>query len=185
MEGHCNGTFAAAHLFTTLITFDGSPVGGGETLQLAMPMDASRNAHPISYHWSTKWSDRDASLLQAEIGSRRSQARWEVYALLRAGITWFPALTVSQSQLAFCGDALGVPQDAMAFRARDAQWNLIMGELALRLAPLGLEVPVVHAWSEYNTICDALSRVDTEAESLSSSARSHDARASWLILREL
>ena len=65
-------------------------------------------------------------------------------------------LIVPKSQLSSCGDALGVLQDAMAFRARDSQLNLIMGELALRLASLGLEIAVIHAWSEYNTVCDAL-----------------------------
>ena len=179
--------FRSRSPFTTMITFDGSPVGGGAFRQLAMPKEAPRTAHPIAYHWSTKWSHQDAKLLDAEIGSCRSQARWEAYALLRAVITWLPVLTVSESQSSFCGDALGVLQDVTAFRARDSQLNLIMGELALRLAPLGLEISVVHACSEYNTVCDALSRVDTDADSmprLCSSARSLDVRPSWLLLRE-
>ena len=34
----------------------------------------------------------------------------------------------------------------------------MMGELALRFAPLGLELAVIQCWSEWNDICDRLSR---------------------------
>ena len=135
---------------TTLITFDGSPTGGGATIQLALPSLERRTMHPISFHWSVKWSPEDETLLEAHIGDCASQARWEAYALLKAVRVWRPILRVSDSQLAFCGDALGVLHDAVSFKARDPMLNRIMAELALQIAPLGLSVSAIHTWSECN-----------------------------------
>ena len=53
---------------------------------------------------------------------------------------WLPILEVAESQLAICGDALGVLVDALNFRAREPILNRVMAELALIIAPFGIEL---------------------------------------------
>ena len=65
-------------------------------------------------------------------------------------------------QSPFGGVALGVLCDALMFRARDPVFNRMMGELALRVAPIGLELGALHCWSEWRQLCDDLSRADRD-----------------------
>ena len=102
----------------------------------------------------------------AKIGDCPSQAQGEAFALLRAVRLWRPILQVSESRLSFCGDALGVLQDARGFRARDPVLNRLMAELALHIAPLGFFLAAIHVWSEQNATCDALSRDHVSADAL-------------------
>ena len=92
---------------------------------------------------------------------------------------------MADSQLAFCGDALGVLQHAVSFKARDPMLNGIMAELALQVAPMGFIVSATHAGSECNATCDALSRDHVKAHSLpmlASSKRSKDVVSEWRYL---
>ena len=94
------------------LTFDGSPTGGGATLQVALPSMSCRTSHPISFYWQTQWTSHDEHLLSARIGDPGSQARWEAYTLLLACIRWMPAVAQSNSTVHFVGDASGVLCDA-------------------------------------------------------------------------
>ena len=57
------------------------------------------------------------------------------------------------------GDVLGVVYDALKLRASDRILNMLMGELALVLAPMGQHLTGAHVWSERNETCDELSRI--------------------------
>ena len=73
-------------------------------------------------------------------------------------------LAASDGDLAFVGDALGVVYDALKLHSADRILNLIMGELALVLAPMGKHLRGAHVWSERNTTCDALSRMSSTSQ---------------------
>ena len=45
------------------------------------------------------------------------------------------------------------------FRAKDPILNELMAELALVVAPLGVELQAMHLWTQRNRTCDALSRL--------------------------
>jgi hypothetical protein len=146
---------------------------------------SQRTTHPISYYWHTRWTTRDEQILDARIGDPASQAKWEAYSLLLACVKWLPAMAQSNSSINFVGDALGVLCDALAFRAKEPMLNKIMGELALRFAPLGLELAVTHCWSEWNEICDRLSRDDASVRldsRLASATVTTDSRPQWSLL---
>ena len=99
--------------------------------------------------------------------------------------TWLPILRTCESQLALCGDALGVLADAMQFRAREPVLNKIMAELALIVAPFGFEMSTTHVWSKQNDVCDRLSRLerrDVLPDVLKQATRSKDERRSWPFL---
>ena len=105
--------------------------------------------------------------------------------MLLACVKWMPAVAQSNSTVHFVGDALGVLCDALAFRAKDPVLNKMMGELALRFAPLGLELAVTHCWSEWNEICDRLSRADDSVlrdRRLTSATATTDSRPIWQLL---
>ena len=78
--------------------------------------------------------------------------------MLLAFRQWAPSLAVTEGRVTVCGDALGVLHDAVKLRARDKRLNNIMAELALTIAPYGLELAALHIWSEWNDVCDELSR---------------------------
>ena len=88
-----------------------------------------------------------------------SQARWEALALTFSVAQWGHEVRSAAAPIHFVGDAQGVLQGITALRARDAGVNLVAMELALRLAPAGLELAATHLWSERNTMCDRLSRL--------------------------
>ena len=169
----------------TIISFDGSPSGGGATIQLAVPVRADRTKFPITFYWSTHWKHDDERLISAKIGAAASQAKWEAYSLLLAVMIWRPILKATESQLAFCGDALGVLIDAMKFRAREPILNKMMAELALVVAPFGFELTTIHTWSMHNETCDWLSRAKADERvpvQLQAAERSRDRRPLWAIL---
>ena len=98
--------------------------------------------------------------------------------------TWLPILRASASQLAFCGDALGVLHDAMLFRAHEPILNKTMVELALAIAPFGFEMSTVHVWSRHNTTIDWLSRAALEEivlDVLKQAVRATDKRLEWAV----
>ena len=126
----------------TILTFDGSPSGGGATVQLAVQLRADRVKAPISFCWATRWPHDDENLAGASVEAARSQAKkWEAYSLLLAVKTWLPISQVCESQLALCGDALGVLADAMQFRACEPVLIKMMAEWALTIALLALRCP--------------------------------------------
>jgi len=77
--------------------------------------------------------------------------------------TWAPIIFGSRGTLRLIGDALGVLQGAVRFKAKDAAINGIFMELALLFAPVGAELSAVHIWSEDMGLADALSRLDEGA----------------------
>ena len=63
--------------------------------------------------------------------------------------------------------------------------SILMGELALTVAPFGFELSTIHAGSMHNETCDWLSRAElNEAvlEQLSAAVRSKDKRPVWSVL---
>ena len=99
--------------------------------------------------------------------------------------TWMPILSTFESQLALCGDALGVLADAMKFRAKELVLNKLMAELALSIAPYGFEISTAHVWSKQNDMCGKLSRLALDArilDTLSHAVRSNDERPVWAVL---
>ncbi len=152
--------------YLTCITFDGSPWGGGATLQCGVNPLQTRHQHPIATYWRRTWTVADATIIGGKIGDAASQARWEAYALLKAVHAWIPLLQVSEGRVIMCGDAAGVLYDAIKFKARDTTINLMMCELALLVAPLGLDIETMHVWSEWNRVADYLSRPAAAAQDL-------------------
>jgi len=55
-------------------------------------------------------------------------------------------------------DAEGVLSDLIKLKATKPTINNLAKELAMHLAPLGLELQGLHIWSERNELADALSR---------------------------
>ena len=55
---------------------------------------------------------------------------------------------------------MGVLEDALRMRSKEKVLNCMMGEIALLLAPTGSDIRAAHVWSERNTTCDALSRLE-------------------------
>ena len=167
------------------MTFDGSPTGGGAILQYGLTDISCRGEFPIAFYWRTTWTEQDANLLDAKIGDCASQAKWEAYTLLLACIKGLPVLTRCNSTVHLVGDALGVLCDALKFRARDPVLNRLLGELALRVAPIGLELEALHCWSEWNQLCDELSRSESEPSCdvrLAKAQKSKDFRPRWVLL---
>ena len=95
---------------------------------------------------------------------QRARPNFEALTLLTGVTTWRPLLATMQGSLTFVGDALGILQDALKLRAKEPLLNGIMGELALQLAPLGSDTRAAHIWSERNSTCDALSRLQQGAQ---------------------
>ena len=91
--------------------------------------------------------------------------------MLLAVMTWRPILKATESQLTFCGDALGVLIDAMKFRAREPMLNKLKAELALVVAPFGLELTTMQTWSMHNETCDWLRRAEMDVCVYQSSCR--------------
>ena len=152
-----------------------------------MPLRADRSNFPVSYYWASKWTCEDEKLVSAVIGSAGSQAKWEAYALLLAVKTWLQILRASESQLAFCGDALGVLADALEFRARESIPNKTIAEVALAVAPFGFEISTVHVWSMHNETCDWVSIAvvnEPVPEVLSHATKSTDRRPAWAVLAQ-
>ena len=61
------------------------------------------------------------------------------------------------------GDALGILQAAVKFKAKDVAVNALYMELALIFAPHGVELSAVHVWSENNVLADTVRRLDEGA----------------------
>ena len=95
-------------------------------------------------------------------------------------------LRTAMGSVAILGDALGVLHDARKFRAKDPVLNEIMAELALIVAPLGLELQAMHLWTQRNRTCDALSRLtstSTVPEELANVHRCPRKQLSFRLLR--
>ena len=68
----------------------------------------------------------------------------------------------AQGKVAARGDALGIPQDVAKLRAKEPILNCLPHEMALIIAPVGLDSRVAHVCSEQNSLCDQLSRNASE-----------------------
>ena len=167
--------------YFTLITFDGSLSGGGATLQVGLRDLSEATTSPIVSCWQYRWDPTDFALLQLRPGDPGGQARVEAYTLLLALCTWQPVLTESQGTLAILGDALGVLYDVMKLKAKDPVLNAVAAEMALVLAPLGMDVRVAHLWTQRNQVCDMLSRLNVDSHQLPDAL----SRATKVSLRKL
>ena len=136
------------------LCFDASPTGGGALLYLG-DFQADK---PPDYFMYASWTANDGHALQARIGDAGSQALWEAYMLLLGVSTWQPFLAAERGPVQFRGDALGVLSAVIQKKARAPLLNLVVGETAVILCPLGQELSAVHIWSEWNVVCDLLSR---------------------------
>ena len=83
--------------------------------------------------------------------------------LLLAVRSWALIVFRSRSVLRLVGDALGVLQGAVKFKAKYPAINALFMELALLFAPVGAELSAVHIWSENNALADLLCRLDEGA----------------------
>ena len=136
--------------------------GGGATLQAGIRQyDVAHRQENIAC-WACEWTDDELSRLGVKRGDPAGQARLEALTLLRSVHTWSSIIRESMGSLFVMGDALGVLRDARKFRAKDATLNELMAELALVIAPLGLELQTVHLWTQRNKSCDALSRLSKQ-----------------------
>ena len=97
-------------------------------------------------------------MAKATIGDPGSQARWEALALLLAVVTWRQILFQTEGSWRFLGDALGMLQGAVQFKAKDPAINQLFMELALMTAGKGICLQAEHLWSQDNLLADELSR---------------------------
>ena len=97
--------------------------------------------------------------MRATRGATGGQATLEAYALLISVATWAKVLVNAQGALHIRGDALGVLQGMLKFKAKDPVLNAMAGEMAYLIAPIGLDLRAAHIWSERNDVCDHLSRL--------------------------
>ena len=152
--------------YFTLVTFDGSLTGGGATLQVGLQGIKEAAVKPVVAYWHKRWSERDRQLMQVKPGDPGGQARCEAFALLHALTVWRKTLGSTQGKLAVLGDALGVLYDVLRLKARDPVLNAMAADMALILAPMSLDVRVAHVWTQRNSICDALSRLDCDDQNM-------------------
>ena len=145
--------------YFSLITFDASLSGGGATFQSGLRNLTEAASKPIVSYWQANWTDEDLATVQATKGAAADQAKLEAYALLVSVATWAKILNKAQGALHIRGDALGVLQGMLKFKARDPVLNAMAGELAYLIAPIGLDIRAAHIWSERNEVCDYLSRL--------------------------
>ena len=138
----------------TMVT-DASPWGGGAILWPTWGAYQRRDV-PAAYI-QMAWDERREKLISGKIGEPGHQADWEALMMIVAMRTWIDE--TCRGAITVVGDAAGVLGDIVAMRAKSVTVNNLIKELALHLAPFGLEVQGVHIWSERNAVADALSRV--------------------------
>ena len=98
---------------------------------------------PVLAYWSEPWNETDRKLLRVRRESA-DQAKYEAYALLHSVLAWRDMLATAQGSLAIIGGALGILHDLVKFRARDPVLNEVVGEIALLMAPMGLDIRAAH-----------------------------------------
>ena len=116
----------------------------------------ARQDTPTAY-LQLAWDERHEKLISGKIGSPGHQADWEALMVVIAVRTWIDES--SRGAVTIVGDASGVLGDVVAMRAKSETVNDLIKELALHIAPYGLEVQGLHIWSERNVLADTLSRV--------------------------
>ena len=80
MERHCCQR-SNHHM---LITFDGSPSGGGATLQAGIRDFSSAHEQRYIAYWGGEWTKDDLRRVQVDAGDPAGQARLEAYTLLHS-----------------------------------------------------------------------------------------------------
>ena len=145
--------------YFSLITFDASLTGAGATLQSGLRTIDEAASKPIVSYWHSIWSVQDLATVKVTKGEPSGQAALEAYALLISVATWAKVLEQAQGALHIRGDALGILQSMLRFKAKDPILNAIAGELAYLIAPIGFDLRAAHIWSERNVTCDYLSRL--------------------------
>ena len=86
------------------------------------------------------------------------------------------------------GDAQGVAQGLAALRARGPGVIRPAMEVAVRLAPAGLDLEASHIWSERNRLADRLSRLSEGAvlpSALAGTAAEQPVRPRWHIFGQI
>ena len=159
VQRHCRRPPA----YFSLITFDASLTGGGATLQVGLNSLDQATTKPVVAYWHDSWTESDFKTVQVRPQDPGGQASLEALTLLISVATWIDVLKTSQGAVNVLGDALGILHNAMRFKAKHPVLNAVAGELATLVAPLGLDIRAAHIWSERNTICDELSRLQQGA----------------------
>ena len=121
-------------------------------------LNDAEQALVVSY-WHDQWSLEEFQLLDITLGDPGGQARLEAYTLLGALATWQSTLAQTQGTLAALGDALGILYDVTKLKAKEPVLNAIAAEMALLLAPIGMDIRAAHLWTQRNRVCDELSRL--------------------------
>ena len=112
---------------------------------------------PAAQFLSVPWSSTHEALIDGVIGIPDHQATWEAFAFAVALRTWVTPAT--QGQVTIIGDAAGVIGNLVSMRSRSPIINDVIKEVALHLAPLGLDLMGLHLWAEQNEQADQLSRL--------------------------
>ena len=155
VERHCRPRAS----YFSLITFDGSLTGGGATLQVGLTNLKDAEHVPVVSYWHDRWTAEGFQLLGVEPGDPGGQARLEAYTLLGALATWQSTLAETQGTLAALGDALGILYDVTKIKAKEPVLNAIAAEMALLMAPIGMDIRAANVWTQRNRVCDELSRL--------------------------
>ena len=152
LERHCRRHTP----YCTPITFDGSLTGGGATLQAGVADWAAASTVPVIAYWADTWTDDDLAFLQVKRNGPTGQARIEAFTFVdqREKLGQNPGNATRTASHPWRRPRCV----ALRMRARDPILNMVIGEMALILAPMGLETRLAHLWSERNKACDAISR---------------------------
>ena len=117
---------------------------------------------PAAEFLNVQWTRDHELMIDGAVGSPDHQASWEALAFGIAIKTWVNGCV--RGKVTIVGDAQGVISNLIAMRSRATAINDIIKEVALHLAPLGLDLMGLHLWAEQNTQADELSRLTTKSE---------------------
>ena len=158
--GHLSGLTRTVHALTRdilgiTIVSDASPWGGGALMWHTFQEYADNQ--PAAEFLNVQWTAEHEGLIDGQVGSPDHQASWEALAFGIAIRTWVTGKV--QGKITIIGDAQGVISNIIAMRSRAPAINDIVKEIALHLAPLGLDLLGLHLWAEQNEQADELSRL--------------------------
>ena len=158
--GHLSGLTRTVHALSRdflgiTIVSDASPWGGGALLWRTFQEYADNQ--PAAEYLTVQWDAEHEGMINGQVGSPDHQASWEALAFGIALRTWVTDKV--QGKITIIGDAQGVISNIIAMRSRAPVINDIIKEIALHLAPLGLDLLGLHLWAEQNEQADELSRL--------------------------
>ena len=116
-----------------------------------------KDGKPAAEYMTMQWTAEHEKMIDGQVGVPDHQASWEALAFGIAIRTWVTAEV--QGKITIVGDAQGVISNIIAMRSKAPAINDIVKEIALHLAPLGLDLLGLHLWAEMNKQADELSRI--------------------------